>query len=141
MAKLLKQIFGWVLLVFGLIGFATEIDDASQGKATNRTVGVVLSSLCLGGGALLLVSAWKTRPAPKPHLPSGASAEDLVLDLARIRKGRITATEAAAETPLEFQEAKQELERLVLQGACLAEVSSEGLMVYRFPEYEDETPG
>jgi len=66
--------------------------------------------------------------------------ENAVLRLARQRGGRLTVTEAAADTGLTAAETEAILKGLAEGGYVEIEVTESGLMVYRFPEvlYEHE---
>jgi hypothetical protein len=43
---------------------------------------------------------------------------------------------AAADGDLTVDQAREELERLAKENACLMDVSDDGLVVFRFPEFE-----
>ncbi|ACF13522.1 hypothetical protein Ctha_1058 [Chloroherpeton thalassium ATCC 35110] len=61
-----------------------------------------------------------------------------LLHAAMAYKGRITAAEAAAGLYIPYEEAQQELEELASQGACQVTVGERGILVYYFPEFEDD---
>ena len=60
--------------------------------------------------------------------------ENALLRLAQERDGRLTVTEAAAETGFTAAETAAVLTRLSEQGFVEIEVTNAGVMVYRFPE-------
>jgi len=57
---------------------------------------------------------------------------------AMVHKGRITAAEAALDLRLPYEEVQGELENLASQGACQVTVGERGIIVYYFPEFEDD---
>ena len=66
----------------------------------------------------------------------GPSVEQRVLAAARRHRGHLTPVSAAADGDLTVDQAREELERLAKENACLMDVSDEGLVVFRFPEFE-----
>jgi hypothetical protein len=142
----LRKGTGWGLIVFGLIGLSVEIDDAFAGKSENRSVGLTMAVLSIAGGALLVRSGSKLERERRNNVgrsegvspPSALPLSSRVLRVARAHKGRITAAEVSAEAEIEFDLAKEELERLHQGGACGIEIGAEGIRVYRFLEFESE---
>jgi len=61
-----------------------------------------------------------------------------LLDAAMAHKGRITAAEASLELSINFEVVKREFEALASQGACQVTVGEKGIIVYYFPEFEDD---
>jgi TM2 domain-containing membrane protein YozV len=67
---------------------------------------------------------------------SAPSIEERVLGAARRLQGQVTPVSVAADGGITVEQARQELERLAKENACLMDVSSDGLVVFRFPEFE-----
>jgi len=72
------------------------------------------------------------RPKTHSHLSSR------IIKVAHSYKGRVTPTEVAFKLDIPFKLAKEELENLADQGACRVSVGEAGMIVYYFPEFEDE---
>ena len=136
----MKNFIGWTLLMFGLIGFAVEIDDLVSGPSTNTAIGFLMAAaFCAGGTALIRsVRRRNTRrlAAVAAQAPQRMTSSNLILRVARDRKGRITPAEVAAETTISIRQAKVELDKLVEDGFCQELVGESGVIVYRFPEFE-----
>ncbi len=137
---MIKKIVGWCLIAFGLIGIGSEVDDYRQGKSKDPGIAVVMILLCLGGGTALLRSSRQDplevralTPRPVDQTP----LETAIIRLAKRSNGRITAAEVAAELGVAFDEARSSLERLSKHEACQTDVSETGVVVFRFPEFED----
>jgi TM2 domain-containing membrane protein YozV len=79
---------------------------------------------------MLLVPGRASGAAPGP------SIEERVLGSARRLQGQVTPVSVAADGGITVEQARAELERLAKENACLMDVSSDGLVVFRFPEFE-----
>lgn len=135
--RFLVQFLGWALVTVAVISGAAQIDMARAGQDKERggVAGFVITALFgLGGG--LLVRKGRRMAAPVAMPPGGISVEQRVLTAARSYRGRVTAVSAAADGQITVDQARAELERLAKANACLMEVSPEGLVVFRFPEFE-----
>lgn len=132
MRFLLKSL-GWAMILFAGLGVAVEIDNARSGKS--HDVAATLAMIAgFGGAGALLVRAGRRMKGT--HDPAGPSIEQRVLTSARRLRGRVTAVSAAADGSLTIEQARVELERLAKENACLMDVSPDGLVVFRFPEFE-----
>ena len=60
--------------------------------------------------------------------------QNAIVRLARERGGRLSVTEAAADSGLTMQEAESILKELVDGGYVELEITTSGMVVYRFPE-------
>jgi len=60
--------------------------------------------------------------------------QNTIVRLARERGGRLTVTEAAADTGLTMEEVDQLLKQLADSGFVELEITDSGMVVYRFPE-------
>ena len=139
--RLLKSIFGWFFAAFGLIGFAQEIDKVLAGTATRTVGGFAIAGVFLALGVWMIYSVRKGAKADmaamaQARLGAAATADTLVLQVAVSQGGKVTPAEVAAHTPLSFSESKAELDKLADAGACRVNISSEGVVVYHFPEFE-----
>ncbi len=76
----------------------------------------------------------KKEKLPAPDDTRKKDIEKEILKLASRSKGKITALQAASETTLSIDEAKQTLDDLVKNGYASLEVEENGLLVYEFPE-------
>jgi hypothetical protein len=131
--RFLVQFLGWGLISVAVISAAAQIDVARNGQGD--IAGFVITALFgLGGG--LLVRKGRRMAARVALAPDGISVEQRVLTAARSYRGRVTAVSAAADGQITVDQARAELERLAKANACLMEVSPEGLVVFRFPEFE-----
>ena len=132
MRFLLKSL-GWAMIVFAGLGVAVEIDNARSGKSHDVAATLAIVAVFGGGGALLVRAGRRMKGAGDP---AGPSIEQHVLTSARRLRGRVTAVSAAADGSLTVEQARGELERLAKENACLMDVSPDGLVVFRFPEFE-----
>lgn len=136
---MIQRVIGWLMLAFGLLGFASELEDLLAGSGEEPIFGLTLAAIFTTGGAALLYSAARRRRRalasadPARHL---RHLEPKVLQLAQERAGRISAVEASAVLGAPFEDARKLLETLTSQGACQIVVTEEGAVVYRFPELE-----
>ena len=83
-------------------------------------------------GSLLWILAKKLDAAA--HLVRYRRQQNRVVRLAQQRGGRLTVTEAAAETGLTVEEAGEILKRMAEGGFVEVEITDSGMIVYRFPE-------
>jgi hypothetical protein len=128
--KVVLRILGSLMIAFALVGVAKACDDAREHKTQDQGVGIALILIFGGGGAGLWYAASRMGVARDPGSTTAIRA-------AQKHAGRITAAEVAADTHLTFDEAKAELERLAKAGACEVVVGDAGILVYRFPEFEN----
>lgn len=107
------------------------------GNPAKSPVGpLIFAGLMLGGGASLLIGSKKKKPviaAPQ------ASLEEQVLFLAKAERGHATAAEIAADASFTFEEVQAELDRLATTGRCELLVTEDGLCVYHFAEFADDS--
>jgi hypothetical protein len=139
----MRRIIGWVLVALGIIFLGAELDNLRAGKSEDIGIGVFMITALIGGGVLLLRSAAR-QPVTVRLATGGAEAQEIplettVLRLAKQHKGRVTPVEIATDAGIPLETAKTELERLTSVGACQLEVSEAGMLVFRFPEFEDVT--
>jgi hypothetical protein len=66
---------------------------------------------------------------------NAAERERRVLRLAERERGRVTVPEVAARCSMTFEEAKSELDRLVLHQVAEIQVTTGGVLVYVFPGF------
>lgn len=142
--RFLVKALGWVMIAFAALCAAVEVDNSGKGKRDDIAVGLVVVAL-FGGGGLLLVRAGRRMKAgatgsDASGTTSGPSLEERVLVAARRLRGHVTPVSAAAEGGITVEQARAELERLAKENACLMDVSSDGLVVFRFPEFETPAP-
>jgi hypothetical protein len=130
--RTLVRVIGGFLMAFALVGVAVEIDNARTGKDRDKVgVGIAMIFIFGGGGAAL----W--RASSRIGMAASGPRSTTVIRAAQKHAGRITAAEVAADTTLTFEEAKAELDRLSKAGACEIVVGDAGILVYRFPEFEN----
>jgi hypothetical protein len=134
--RFLVRALGWVMIGFGALGAAVEIDSACKGKGEDPAVGIVIIAIFGGGGLLLVRAGKRMKGGGATGAASASSIEERVLAAARRLRGHVTAVSAAADGGVTVEQARAELERLAKENACLMDVSSDGLVVFRFPEFE-----
>ena len=83
-------------------------------------------------GSLLWILAKKLDTAA--HLVRYRRQQNRVVRLAQLRGGRLTVTEAAADTGLAVEEVGDILKRMADGGYVEVEITDSGMIVYRFPE-------
>ena len=83
-------------------------------------------------GGLLWILSKKLDAAA--HLVRYRRQQNRIVRLAQQRGGRLTVTEAAAETGLTVEEAGEILKRMAEGGFVEVEITDSGMIVYRFPE-------
>jgi hypothetical protein len=138
--RVLIKVLGWTSILLALSAIAAQIDESSKGKSEGGLVaGVFVILIFGGGGALLLRTARRMKAAADASGASGPTVEQRVLAAARQHRGRVTAVSVAADGKVSLEEARVELERLAKENACLMEVSADGLVQFRFPEFESAT--
>ena len=138
--RFIAKALGWLLVTFGVLFATGAIGFASSGSYGFAIFFFVVTGIFLGGGALLLRSGERMKGAGPELEPAGAvpgpSIEQRVLAAARRHRGHLTPVSAAADGGLTVDQAREELERLAKENACLMDVSDDGLVVFRFPEFE-----
>ena len=138
--RFIARVVGWVLVTFGVLSGVTALAAAGGGAHAGAVFGLVVTGIFLGGGTLLLRSGEPMKGAgPSLQLAGavpGPSIEQRVLAAARRHRGHVTPVSAAADGDLTVDQAREELERLAKENACLMDVSDDGLVVFRFPEFE-----
>jgi hypothetical protein len=88
---------------------------------------VFFAGTCVGSGWV----AWKAfRPGRRGPVILPETPEQRILALASTEAGRVTVAEVAATCHLDLDDAKQELDKLVLKHAAQMEVTDEGVLVY-----------
>ena len=92
---------------------------------------VVASEIVIFGGLLWILSKKLDAAA---HLVRYRRQQNRIVRLAQQRGGRLTVTEAAAETGLTVEEAGEILKRMAEGGFVEVEITDSGMIVYRFPE-------
>jgi hypothetical protein len=133
----LIKVLAWLMIAFGAAGIFAEIDEARNGKTGDLGASTAVIVLFGGGGLLLLRRARRMKDGGASSEAAGPSVEQRVLAAARAQRGNVTAVSVAAEGSLTLDQAREELERLAKENACLMEVSSEGLVTFRFREFEE----
>jgi hypothetical protein len=137
----MRSFAGWFLVIFGLVGYASEIDNLRKGTSEHMAMGFVLATAFTLGGGALIRSARRAKLPPElrdapvvAQLPakSPRDIERAVLACAKQHDGRVTIAEVAAESDLSFTEAKAALEELSRAGACTVDVTDQGAFIYEF---------
>ena len=137
MRSLLK-VLAWVMIGFAALGGAAETENACKGKGEVTAMDAFLMAAFAVGGLLLLrkVKRMKAAEAAPAALATAMSIEQHVLGTARRNRGHVTAVTVAADGGVSIDQARDELERLAKTNACLMDISSDGRVVFRFPEFE-----
>jgi len=137
MRSLLK-ILAWVLIGFAALGGAAEVDNACKGKGEVTAGDAALMAVFAAGGLLLLRTVKRMKAAEEAPvaLATATSIEQHVLGAARRNRGHVTAVSVAADGGVSIEQAREELERLAKENACLMDISSDGRVVFRFPKFE-----
>ncbi len=133
--RFLVKALGWLMIGFGALLAAAEADNACKGTRESPVVGIVVIAI-FGGGGLLLVRAGRRPKGSGAGAALVPSIEERVLGAARRLRGHVTAVSAAVDGGVTIEQAREELELLAKENACLMDVSSDGLVVFRFPEFE-----
>jgi len=128
------------LVTFAALIAAVEIDGVRTGKNLDVAVGIVVIAVFAGGGLLLVRLGRRMRGSVAGGELAGPALEQRVLSAARRQHGRVTAVSVAADGGVMIEQARAELERLAKANACLMEVSADGLVEFRFPEFEKRQP-
>ncbi len=130
----LKIFVGWLMAVVGAFMVAVWVQTLVDGDPKNSVLTLFFCAAFAGGGVLLLRSGSRDQRALGLTTPSGVQAtpEKLVLQVAQRQGGTVTAAEVAADSPLSFDEAQQELDSLARKGACDVDATDQGAVVYRF---------
>lgn len=143
-----------VALVSAFFVAAAVVESASGGDG-RTSPGVYAGLIVFFGGTLPagLYLAWRMlwpRPgtasaaeppvfAPTGSAPTAADRERRVLRLAEKERGRLTVPETAARCNLTIGEAKEALDRLVVQQVAELHVTESGVLVYVFPGFLSDT--
>jgi len=136
-----RRTLGWTLLVVGLLAMLGGFQELRQSPGPGTWGGLALTLLLAVAGAALL---WAARRDALAGLPDPADEETLdpaavelrLLEIVRSSGGRLTAAEASLEARLPFETVLARLERLADRGACGRLVTEDGVVVYRFAEFE-----
>jgi hypothetical protein len=134
------KVLGWAMILFAVAAVAAEIEDLRSGKFQEAVAGLVVILVFGGGGLWVLRAARRMKAAAPSSAAAGPSTEQRVLAAARLHQGKVTAVSVAADGALTIEQARDELERLARANACLMDVSADGLVVFRFPEFEASEP-
>jgi hypothetical protein len=137
-----RRPLGWTMLIVGLLAMVGGIHELLDGPGPGTWGGLALTLILVGAGATLL---WRARRDARAGLPDPAdeatfdpaAVELRVLEIARSSGGRLTAAEASLEVRLPFEVVRARLERLADRGACGRLVTEDGVVVYRFAEFEN----
>jgi hypothetical protein len=65
--RVFLRILGFACIAFALVGIATEIDDAREGRSKDQAVGVVMIFIFAGAGALLVRAGYRKNQPPVGH--------------------------------------------------------------------------
>jgi hypothetical protein len=138
--RFLAKALGWLLIACGTLMVAFELDQLRLGKYNDLAISAAICIIFLGGGALLVragrrMQGGDTEIGPAAAVP-GPSLEERILAVARAHKGHVTAVEAAADGKMTVEQARTELERLTKEDACAMDIRADGLVVFRFREFE-----
>jgi hypothetical protein len=135
--RVVIKVLGWILILLALSAIAAQIEATRKGESADGLIaGLFIILVFGGGGALLLRTARRMKLAADAAGESGPTVEQRVLAAARQHRGRLTAVSVAADGKVSLEQARFELERLAKENACLMEVSADGLVMFRFPEFE-----
>lgn len=121
--------------IAGTIGFGTALALTGIWWMVIPLTLIGLIPLCMGIAGLFK----KKEKLPAPDNWRKKDQEKEILKLAAKANGKITALQAASETSLSIEEAKQTLDEMVKNGYASMEVEESGLLVYEFPELQADT--
>ncbi|MCC7105980.1 MAG: hypothetical protein IT307_12630 [Chloroflexi bacterium] len=137
MMRTMLGVLGVVLLIISaafVVEASSELVQGSSKSTVGTLLAVIVIFLGTGWGGFRLA-----RPLFKRHPGDPAqrkrTPEQLVLQLAETRQGRVTLPEVAAHCALSVTESKKLLERLATEGAAELLVSEHGVIVYEFPGF------
>lgn len=134
--RLLMKVLGWAMILFAAAGVAVEVDDLRSGKTGDLGAGIAVVVIFGVGGLLLLRAARRMKKLAASGDVVSPAIEQRVLAAAQALGGHVTAVSVASHGTLTIEQARAELERLAKANACLMDVSADGLVVFRFPEFE-----
>jgi len=127
---LLRQIFGYILLIFGIFLSAICLVGLTGKTSRDLLIGLILLFLIglpsLLGGFSLLKNA-KTIKEKEKH----EAIERKILDIASSKDGEISAVDIARNTNLSIQEAESYLDKIELQGYAMSYLSKDGSIRYK----------
>jgi hypothetical protein len=115
-------------MLYGLVQILTASSPIKDSSIIPFAIGVTFSIL----GSLLWVLAKKLDAAA--HLVRYRRQQNKVVRLAQQRGGRLTITEAAADSGLAVEEVEEILRSMADRGFVEMEITDSGMVVYRFPE-------
>lgn len=129
------SVLGWAGSVLSALSFFTCL------IADPNDIGsLFVLLLLLGIGCLTVYQSRKGKEKInailKPLAPPDIGNQ--ILSVAHEHKGKVTAAETALVCRIPYEMAEKELERLTSQGACQVRVGEKGIIVYYFPEFEDD---
>jgi hypothetical protein len=130
--RVVVRILG-ALIVLGSVAMVIEAaGELIRGNSkTEPGVLVAIIALFVGFG---YCGVWLIRSVARAARRDAGAApltpEQRILALASTEDGRVTVAEVAATCHLDLDEAKQELDKLVLKDAARMEVTDEGVLVY-----------
>ena len=122
---------GLGLMFYGLFQIL-DPNDQSPGYSDSEIVPFAVGVSQIIFGSLLWILSKKLSEAA--HLVRYRRQQNRVVRLAQQRGGRLTVTEAAADTGLTVEEVGDILKRMADGGFVEVEITDSGMIVYRFPE-------
>lgn len=120
-----RRVMGVVLAILAVLLFGIGLVEAEAGLAVTSLVFGLL-------GASTFAWGWKARQVRREAVLRGLQGQ--VLQIARIRGGRLTATDVASELDLTLNGAERVLLSLDDGFRVRSDVTREGLLVFDFPE-------
>lgn len=146
--RIVVKALGIVMIVFATLGFLGLVLGQGKQKASKKDDGAVGGTIVLvamfGGGVVLVRKSRRMKEIADQQVRAlaGPSAEQHTLLAARKHRGRLTAVQVAADTGLTVDQAREDLERLAKNNACLMDIEEDGRIVFRFPEFatSDDKP-
>lgn len=126
-----------VSLFFILVSIKA-IQDILSGSASHSPEGKILGLVFVLAVVIITgYAAWKTlyKDARKRKQQSQDEKLHQIMELARQRKGHLSALEAAMDTGLEIEESKALLELLVDKGLALMDINEHAAIIFNFPDF------
>ncbi len=123
-------------LIVSLPCIASMIYDLAIGDP-NSAGSILIMGVMIMLAIPSLFAIYKSLKTPPPNaaaLQSEENTERLVLQMARIRSGRVSATHIAMQTPLTIEQATRTLKNLEQRGLVYSEITIHGGTEFVFPD-------
>lgn len=131
----LLGVAGAGLGLFSIVCIFAGWENSHDTLGTKIAVSIFFLSFAIGCAFL---ARWGFgKPGPDSKQPAVHSAQIReILKVAQASGGEVSLMEVAAETTLSIEESRVFLEELVTEGLAQMDVDEEGVILYRFPDFQ-----